>query len=154
MGHPITPTDEIPALVSALYGIVRRLEELFPGRRFTPDGHLVGSIGEVIAAHRYGLTLNRASSTGCDATAPDGRKVEVKATQGERVALRCQPSHLLVLHLDTKGGVAEIYNGPGEIMWPHVGKQQINGQRPVSVTRLRTLMANVSPAQRLPVINA
>jgi hypothetical protein len=111
------PTDDVPALVRALYDIVHRLEELFPGRRFTLDGHLVGSIGEVIAAHRYGLTLRRASFTGCDATAPDGRDVEVKATQGDRVALRCPPSHLLVLHLDTKGGVAEVYNGCGIGSW-------------------------------------
>jgi len=41
---------EIPSLFQELYSIVDRLEELFPGRRFTPDGHLVGSIGEVLAA--------------------------------------------------------------------------------------------------------
>ena len=40
----------IPSLVQELYSIVDRLDELFPGRRFTPDGHLVGSIGEVLAA--------------------------------------------------------------------------------------------------------
>ncbi|MBW8042608.1 MAG: hypothetical protein FVQ85_21795 [Planctomycetes bacterium] len=40
----------IPSIVQELYSIVDRLEELFPGRRFTPDGHLVGSIGEVLAA--------------------------------------------------------------------------------------------------------
>ena len=42
--------DEVPRLIGRLYDIVDRLEELFPGRKFTPDGHLVGSIGEVIAA--------------------------------------------------------------------------------------------------------
>ena len=44
-------------LIRDLYQIVARLEEAFPGRRFTPDGHLVGSLGEVFAAERYGLTL-------------------------------------------------------------------------------------------------
>src|SRR5712692_5285439 len=145
--------DHIPDLVRRLYAVVRELEDLFPGRRFTLDGHLVGSIGEVIAAHRYGLTLRRASFTGCDATAPDGRDVEVKATQGDRVALRCPPSHLLVLHLDTKGGIAEVYNGPGEIVWPHVGRQQSNGQSAISVSRLRALMAGVPPTSRLPMVN-
>jgi len=42
--------ESIPELVERLYAIVRRLEEKYPGRRFTPDGHLVGSLGEVIAA--------------------------------------------------------------------------------------------------------
>ncbi len=41
---------EIPSIVQEPYSIVDRLEELFPGRRFTTDGHLVGSIGEVLAA--------------------------------------------------------------------------------------------------------
>ncbi len=49
--------DEVPRLIGRLYDIVDRLEELFPGRKFTPDGHLVGSIGEVIAANLYDLEL-------------------------------------------------------------------------------------------------
>jgi hypothetical protein len=153
MDKPANPTDAVSALVCALYDIVHELEELFPGRRFTPDGHLVGSIGEVIAARRYGLTLRRASFTGCDATAPDGRDVEIKATQGDRVALRCRPSHLLVLRLDAKGGAAEVYNGPGEIVWPHVSRQQTNGQSAISLSRLRALMASVPPTSRLPIVN-
>ena len=47
----------VPEIVRELYSSVAELEELFPGRKFTLDGHLVGSIGEVIAAHRYGLEL-------------------------------------------------------------------------------------------------
>jgi hypothetical protein len=43
--------QEIPKLIKELYGIVDSLEALFPGRHFTPDGHLVGSIGEVLAAY-------------------------------------------------------------------------------------------------------
>jgi hypothetical protein len=99
------------------------------------------------------LTLKRASFTGCDATTPDGRDVEVKATQGDKVGLRCLPSHLLVLHLDTKGGVAEVYNGPGETVWPHVSRRQRNGQSAISVSWLRALMASVPPASRLLLVN-
>jgi len=47
----------VPALVRHLYGIVEQFERLFPGRRFTPDGHLVGSIGEAIAASEFGIVL-------------------------------------------------------------------------------------------------
>jgi hypothetical protein len=36
--------QEIPKLIKELYGIVDSLEALFPGRHFTPDGHLVGSV--------------------------------------------------------------------------------------------------------------
>lgn len=40
----------IPALISQLFCIVGALNDLYPDRPFTPDGHLVGSIGEVVAA--------------------------------------------------------------------------------------------------------
>jgi len=42
--------ERVPDLVGRLYEIVSELEALFPGRHFTPDGHLVGSLGEVMAA--------------------------------------------------------------------------------------------------------
>ena len=34
--------------IRALYTIVNELEIAYPGRRFTLDGHMIGSIGEVI----------------------------------------------------------------------------------------------------------
>ncbi len=49
----------VPALIVQLYQTVRALNKLFPDRPFTPDGHLVGSIGEVIAADTYDLTTRK-----------------------------------------------------------------------------------------------
>ena len=49
--------EELPGLFASLYRVVDRLEQMFPDRRFTPDGHLVGSIGEVVAAHMFDLEL-------------------------------------------------------------------------------------------------
>ena len=49
-------------LIRQLYTVVAALEEEFEGRRFTPDGHLVGSIGEVVAAYAFNLTLLPASN--------------------------------------------------------------------------------------------
>jgi len=43
------------------------LEAQYPGRKFTPDGRLVGSIGEVIAAEALGLNLHSASHPSHDA---------------------------------------------------------------------------------------
>jgi hypothetical protein len=52
--------------VTDLYSVVRELEELFPGRPFTPDGHLVGSLGECLVADAYGLQLMAPSNEGND----------------------------------------------------------------------------------------
>ena len=140
------PVDSVPGLVGQLYALVAQFEALFPGRRFTPDGHLVGSIGEVIAAHRYGLELLRHSAQGHDARSTSGALVEIKATQGNSVALREPPNHLIVLHLSKLGEASEVYNGPGATVWASAGAMQRNGQRPISLSKLRILMAQVPEA--------
>jgi hypothetical protein len=40
-------TIKLPSAVAAIYRAVEELEKAYHGRKFTPDGHLVGSIGEV-----------------------------------------------------------------------------------------------------------
>lgn len=141
--------DTIPGVVKRLYELVAELERSFPRRPFTPDGHLVGSLGEVLASHYYNLELLDCSMPCHDAKTKDGLFVQVKATQGDRVALRAEPEHLLVILLKKDGTIEEIYNGPGRLAWEHVGKQQKNGQSPISVTKLRQLMNEVPPEQRL-----
>ena len=145
--------EQVPKLVHRLYELVAEFEALFPGRAFTPDGHLVGSIGEVMAAHRYGLTLHSASSAKHDAVTRDGREVQIKATQGTSVALRAEPDHLIVLKLERNGEAKEIFNGPGQIVWDNCGLLQKNGQRPITLMRLSKLMKDVPPDRRLPPVN-
>ena len=111
-----TNLDNIPALLKRLYEIVAELEGLYPGRKFTPDGHLVGSLGEVIAAHDYGLELLEASAETHDAR-KDGKLIQIKATQGKSVAFYGKPDHLLVLKLRKDGSTEEAYNGPGTLTW-------------------------------------
>jgi hypothetical protein len=62
----------LPEPVAKIYEAVAELEARYPGRKFTPDGHLVGSIGEVIAAEALGLTLHPASYPGHDAFDANG----------------------------------------------------------------------------------
>lgn len=132
--------EEVRELLSLLYQIVGRLEIIFPGRKFTPDGHLVGSIGEVIAAYMFELKLLPSSFPNHDAEAMDGRKVQIKFTQGtSKVALRGKPEHLLVLRLSQNRTVEIVYNGGGKAAWDAAGKMQENGQRPISLSRLRNI---------------
>jgi len=126
------------------------LEGIFPGRKFTLDGHLVGSIGEVVAAYMFDLTLNPASTLGHDATAANGRNVEIKLTQGDKgVAIRHEPEHLIVLHRPKGGPIRTVYNGPGAVVWEAAGKMQKNGQRPISLSRLKLLDAGIADRDRL-----
>lgn len=144
------PIERIPELVHKLYELVGEFESLFLERKFTPDGHLVGSIGEVLAAHRYQLLLQPASAEGHDAVTTAGKQVQVKATQGQTVALRSEPIHLIVLHLARTGEATEIFNGPGSIAWQNCGAMQKNGQRPIRLSKLKRLMSSVPQDQRIP----
>ena len=140
---------EVTRLLDDLYTASDGLERLFPGRKFTLDGHLVGSIGEVVAAYIFDLDLNPASTLGHDATAPDGRNVEIKLTQGRGVAIRHKPEHLIVLHRPKGGPIRIVFNGPGELVWDACGKMQKNGQRPISLARLSQIAAGVPSALQL-----
>lgn len=126
---------------------------MFPGRHFTPDGHLVGSLGECLAAYHYDLELLPASSKGSDAVA-NGVSVEIKATQGSRVALRSCPEHLLVIKLDREGGFSEIYNGPGKPVWGTVESKPrpSNGQYQKSLSRLESIMRTIPENQHIPMV--
>lgn len=137
-----------------LYTITSELESRYPGRHFTPDGHLVGSIGEVYAAERYGLELLPASSKAHDGIAPDKRLVQVKATQRSSIGLSEEPRYLIVLQIDKDGGIDEVYNGPGKPAWNlfENRKRPKNGQYQVSLARLRMLNANFAPSDRIAVL--
>ena len=144
-----TIQDSVAAKIKALYEISHNLEELFPGRHYTPDGHMIGSIGEALAASYYNLELFSASEETHDAKAPDGRLVQIKATQINRVALSSEPEWLLVLKIHKDGTFSEEYNGPGKLAWEHCGKLQKNGQRPISLAKLRELQSAIPQSDRL-----
>ena len=128
-------------LIRDLYRIVDELEALYPGRKFTPDGHLVGSIGEALVAERYGLTLMPASNKGYDATDADGRQIEIKCTGADHFAFRHESQWVIAVVLRRDGSIEEVYNGPGAPVWALFKHRKLpsNGQHRVSVKRLRKL---------------
>lgn len=151
------PLDEnrFPEMIRELYKLVAKLEAMFPGRRFTPDGHIVGSLAECFTEHYYGLSLYAGSNPGHDAHVA-ACNVELKATQGERVGLRSGLEKLLVFRLSRDGSFEEVYNGPGAPVWALVeGRSRpSNGQFQVSLAQLRRVMKSVPQEQRLKRVRA
>lgn len=145
-------SDIVLGHVRTLLQSVRALETLYPGRSFTLDGHLVGSIGEVLAAELYGLDLLPSSSKCHDARCPSGGQVQIKLTQRDRVAMYEEPDYMIVLQVDSEGRVREIYNGPGRIVWESAGPRQKNGQRTISASRLKSLYGGVSQTGRITMV--
>ncbi len=133
--------------IRKIFELVAELEKQYPGRHFTPDGHMLGSIGEVYAAEQYGLKLYEASHPVHDAVTADRREVQIKLTQTNRVALYECPDYLIVLKIDKEGNISEIYNGPGSEPWKLAGAMCKNGQRTISISKLKSI--NVPENQRI-----
>jgi hypothetical protein len=152
--HSADDIAQVPQLIHHLYEIVDQLEGLFPGRSFTPDGHLVGSIGESLAAYMFDLDLMVSSNTGFDARTVDGLSVEIKATQRASVALSAHadplPDRIIVLRLSRDKFCEVMYNGAGAPVWNIAGPPQKNGQRTASLSALRGIV--VAPGDALPVV--
>ncbi|MGA2046339.1 MAG: hypothetical protein ABSG96_01535 [Terracidiphilus sp.] len=155
--------SKIPAIIVRLYSLVDELEALFPERKFTLDGHLVGSIGEVAAKYFYNLNLLSISSASSDATTLDepSQTVQIKLTAGNSVSLAEYESHpnlLIVLRIDRKLGFDEVYNGPYPIALlasKKVTKRQV---RTLSVQQLRACQSNTKRSLddqgRIAILNA
>ena len=144
--------QEFQKHVKNLYSIVAALEQMFPGRPFTPDGHMVGSLGECLAADAYGLTLMPPSNKGFDAITKDGVEIEIKATQSSRVAFRSCPDHTIIIRILKNGTFEECFNGPGELIWNQFKGRPMpsNGQYQISISKVRELNEQVDSDSRIP----
>lgn len=138
-------TIALPPQVATIYRAVDELSQLFPGRPFTPDGHMVGSIGEVIAAEAFGLTLYPPSQPSHDAFDENG-DVQIKLTGGQCVSMYSCCDRLLVLRVVNPEIAEVVYDGPGAPAWQNAGAVQKNGQRKISLTKLRAVAATAAAA--------
>ena len=136
--------EEIPSLIGDLLKTTQRLNTMFAGRPFTPDGHLVGSIGEVVAEYIYDLVLQPAGVPQIDAHTRDGRSVQIKLTGakgksfGFRWSTRLKTPHadLLIGLKLSEDGFSEIYNGPFPKDLLENRPDTANGQLAISTSRL------------------
>lgn len=140
------------SLIKQIYSTVNELESMFPGRHFTPDGHMVGSIGESLVADAYGLELMTASNKGFDATSTTGKQIEIKASQARSAAFRSEPEHAIVIKILPDGSFEEIYNGPGSLIWRQFSDKPLpnNGQYQISLNKLKILNEQVAESMRVP----
>ncbi len=141
--------DTVKDKIQQMIDIVSELESDFPGRHFTLDGHLIGSIGEVIAAYYYGIELYKASEKIHDGEV-DGKKVQIKITQQDDVLISSEPDYILVLYLGKNGNVYEVYNGTGKTPWKEARSDR-RGYRHMRLNKLIDL--NSKTTDKLKQIN-
>lgn len=128
--------------------IVSELEADFPKRHFTLDGHLIGSIGEVMSEYYYDVNLSKPSAPRHDGNA-NGRNIQIKMTQQDNVLISSEPEFLLVLYLTKTGEVYEVYNGPGKLPWEKARIDHSHNYRHIRVNKLMELDAEVRDCDRI-----
>ena len=135
-----------------IYAIAAELETMFPGRKFNPDGNMVGSIGEAIAEVEYRVELFALCTPGIDG-AVCGRNVQIKTTQGREVAVKKPKAAdlLLVIRISSDGNWERVYDGDSERVWNALAtqKESFMREKTISVKRLRQLQAGVEDRDRI-----
>ena len=150
---PASRIEEVPALITNLLASTQRLNELFEGRPLTPDGHLVGSIGEVVAEYVYDVKLTPSSTAQIDAFTLDGRSIQIKLTgeNGTSFGFRwsskraVRSADLLIAMQLTKVGFVEIYNGPFPANFLENRRDTSNGQISIALSKLRNINPQILP---------
>jgi hypothetical protein len=137
-------------LLMQIYSAVAELEKMFPGRHFTPDGHMVGSIGEAIAAYHYGIDLYAPGTPVFDGR-KDAKQIQIKATQRSNVDLKPGGGTLLVLKLEQDGNFEEIYNGDADRVWEFLSHRKATkaGEKSISLLQLRALQKEVRDQEKI-----
>jgi hypothetical protein len=106
-------SDQFGALIRNVWGQIQHRRKLYPHRRFTLDGRIVGDIREVAAETLFDLTLDEKPGKTHDAVAGDGRQVSIKASFQNHLTFTATPEAMIGTLLREDGGHEVVYNGPG-----------------------------------------
>lgn len=134
--------DKLQKTLKELINIVNHLELEYKDykRKFTLDGHLFGSIGEVYAAKKFDLTLLKSSKEKHDAKDKKGNLIQIKVTQRLSVGIRKEPDNLIVLKLNKVTFDFEtIYYGEGKEPWKKANKENSSGQKIITLNKLKEI---------------
>ena len=68
-------------------------------------------------------------------------EVQIKLTAGNSVSMFADCDRLIVLRIVSPEQAEIVYDGPGAPIWAAAGSMQKNGQRKISLTKLRAIAA-------------
>ncbi len=114
--------EQIDKLKNTVFEFYKQILEMNReyDRKFTMDGHMIGSVGEVFASYIYDIDLFEPGHK-----LYDGRKgeknIQIKITQRDYVEVKGVPDYLIVLKIvycEKNIKIFEVYNGPGRNALP------------------------------------
>ena len=139
--------------VQKIYEAVSELQKTYPDdkRKFTPDGRMVGDLGEVLAKEKYDIELLPGNTKDYDAIDNrTRRRIQIRTTQKNTVGLTKEPEILLALKLNSDGSIEEIYNGPGAFVWDRIKykKPDKAGYRVISQTDFKDAKLKITAVSK------
>jgi len=146
----------IPDAIKQMLQVVKQLQQVYPTKKFTLDGRLVGDLGEVIAEIAYEIKLHDDLRKHHDAIVTDGsgRQVQIKATMKASLTFPCDhiPDYYLGLKVHPDGTFTEIFNGPGSIAWRAIKNRQPTktNLHNIAINALMRLNETVPSCDRIP----
>lgn len=153
---------ELSLAVKNVFDACQSLSKTSGGMRpFTPDGKMVGDIGEVIAGSFYEVELDKIGRRAWDGTYC-GRNVQIKATGGNSTYLKKPPKEssakdlLMVFYISRENGEYElVYNGDIQKVWNDLKNKKIDstGAKTISLDRLRELQKSVYSKNIIPEVS-
>lgn len=140
--------SEFEATVKNVFDACRKLSKTSGGMRlFTPDGRMVGDIGEVAASIFYKVKLHDVGKHVWDGVV-GGKNVQIKATGGNGTYLKEPPKEglgdgiLMVIKIDRETGAHKlIYNGEMQRVWDALKNKSLSrsGEKQISLKDLQGL---------------
>lgn len=140
--------------VQVIYKAVKSLTKRY-GRKFTPDGVLVGTLGEVLAEEKYALNLLPPKTEAFDAKDCLDRKVQIRCNQRNTTPIKkgATKGMFLALKLHPDGAIEEIFNGPSSVAHRLTEGRKADSAGLVVLNhgKLRKLMESVPTNKRVPL---
>ncbi len=107
--------------IKELLAITQKLKEKYIhlNKKFSLDGKLVGDIGEVLAAEKYGIELYSENTRVHDGfEISSGKRVQIKASFKGYCYFPFNniPDYFLAINLLETGEIEEMYNGSGQYL--------------------------------------
>jgi hypothetical protein len=156
-GRSKTQADALSAAIRKMFEAQSALQRVFPKRLFTPDGRMIGDIGEAIAEIDYQVTVDAKSRKHWDGRRNDActgcSEVQVRATQKDETYVKESPENgcLLVFRIFPDGSWECCYNGSAWRVWKSLAARKADDTNAkfIKLGELRKLNESVEESERV-----
>src|SRR4030042_3679091 len=145
---------EFKKKIAEVYNIANELGKAFDIDRCTPDGHLLGAIGQIAAKIAFKLEFGSPKAGHNCTWSADSKKVNVQVGCSGRgsIPLRKEPEHLIALEIGETGRIRLLFNGPGHYVWSRIEHQR-SSQKSVSCNTLLQAQQEVDAKDQIPIVD-